>query len=145
MTAQLDALSAVPAPSTVRAGGPAGDTAWVPVCSYDDLLPERGAAALVGGRQVAVFRLADGDVVALGNRDPFSGANVMSRGIVGSRGDAPTVASPMYKQVFDLRTGACLDDPAVALPAYDVVVHHGVVRVSALPAVTVAGPAGAAP
>ena len=43
------------------------------------------------------------------NLDPYSGASVLSRGIVGSRQDAPTVASPMYKQVFDLRTGACLD------------------------------------
>ena len=79
------------------------------ICRYDDLLPERGVAALVRGRQVAVFRTYDGAVYALDNRDPFSGANVLSRGIVGSRGDVPTVASPMYKQVFDLRTGACLE------------------------------------
>ena len=41
--------------------------------------------------------------------DPFSGAYVMARGLVGTRGDAPTVASPMYKQIFDLRTGRCLE------------------------------------
>lgn len=82
---------------------------WVGVCRLDDLAPERGAAALVGGAQVALFRTFDDSVYAVQQRDPFSGAFVMSRGIVGTRGPAPTVASPMYKQVFDLRTGECLD------------------------------------
>ncbi len=44
----------------------------------------------------------------------------MSRGIVGSRGPVPTVASPLHKQVYDLRTGECLDVPGVALPVYPV-------------------------
>jgi nitrite reductase (NADH) small subunit len=92
------------------------------ICRYDELLPERGVAALVDGHQVALFRTHDGTVYALDNRDPFSGANVLSRGIVGSRGDIPTVASPMYKQVFDLRTGVCLDDPDVSVATYTVAV-----------------------
>jgi len=100
------------------------------VCRYDVLLPERGVAALVGHVQIALFRTHDGSVFALGNQDPFSGANVMSRGIVGSRGDVPTVASPMFKQVFDLRTGVCLDDPSVSLPVYDVQVVDGQVTVN---------------
>jgi nitrite reductase (NADH) small subunit len=100
------------------------------VCAYDALLPERGVAALVGEIQIALFRTYDGTVYALGNHDPFSGANVLSRGIVGSRGDIPTVASPMFKQVFDLRTGDCLDDPDVAVPAYPVQVVDGQVVVS---------------
>ena len=82
---------------------------WVEVCSLDDLPRERGAAALVGSHQVALFRTFDDVVYAVQQLDPYSGAHVMSRGIVGTRGEAPTVASPMYKQVFDLRTGACLD------------------------------------
>lgn len=81
----------------------------VRVCALADLLPERGAAALVDGVQVAVFRLLDDTVRVVGQRDPFSGANVMSRGIVGTRQGEPTVASPMYKQVFSLDTGRCLD------------------------------------
>ena len=95
------------------------------VCGYDVLLPERGVAALIGDVQIALFRTHDGSVFALGNHDPISGANVMSRGIVGSRGDVPTVASPMFKQAFDLRTGACLDDPSVSLPVYRVEVVDG--------------------
>lgn len=83
--------------------------AWIRVCRLEDLSPERGSAALVGGEQVALFRTHRDDVYAVQQLDPFSGAHVMSRGIVGTRGEVPTVASPMYKQVFDLRTGECLD------------------------------------
>lgn len=81
----------------------------VQVCQLDDLVPERGAAALIDGTQVAIFRLLDGTVRAVSQRDPFSGANVMSRGIVGTRQGEPTVAAPIYKQVFSLNTGVCLD------------------------------------
>ena len=93
---------------------------WVEVCHLDDLAADRGAAVLVGGRQVAVFRLGDGSLHALSNYDPFSGAYVLSRGIVGSRGDIPKVASPMYKQSFDLRTGECLDDPSISVDVFEV-------------------------
>lgn len=84
---------------------------WTRVCDYDDLTPGRGVAVLsAGGMQVAVFRDRAGELYAVDNRDPFSGAYVMSRGIVGNQGEVPTVASPMYKQVFDLRQGRCLDE-----------------------------------
>lgn len=99
---------------------PAPGASWTPVCRYADLEPERGVAALVDGAQVALFRLHDGTLAALDHRDPFSGANVVARGLVGTRGDIPTVASPMYKQVFDLRTGVCLDDPSVSLRVHAV-------------------------
>jgi nitrite reductase (NADH) small subunit len=90
------------------------------VCEVGLLEPERGVAALVEGRQIAVFRTFDGSLYAIDNRDPFSGAYVLSRGIVGTRGDAPTVASPMFKQVFDLRTGECLDDDRARVATYPV-------------------------
>jgi nitrite reductase (NADH) small subunit len=114
-----------------EATNPAGATlVWVAVCRYADLQVERGAAALVGGTQVAVFRLADGSVAAIGNQDPFSGANVLSRGLVGTKGDVVFVASPMYKQRFDLRTGDCLDDAAVAVPVHAARVEAGRVEVA---------------
>jgi nitrite reductase (NADH) small subunit len=107
--------------------------AWVAVCRVDDLQPERGAAALVAGVQVALFRLWDGAVHAVSHLDPYSGAHVMARGLVGSRGDAPTVASPMYKQVFDLRTGACLSADGPGLRVFGVRVVDGRVEVSVEP------------
>ncbi|GAA0342620.1 nitrite reductase small subunit NirD [Actinoallomurus spadix] len=93
---------------------------WTAVCDYDDLQPERGVCALVGDRQVAIFRTYEGALYALSGHDPFSGANVLAWGIVGTRAGLPTVASPMYKQVFDLTTGRCLDDPAVSVPTFRV-------------------------
>lgn len=104
---------------------------WTDVCAFDDLVPDRGVCALVEGRQVAVFRVAPLDeLYAVSNLDPFSGANVMSRGIVGSRGEVPKVASPMYKQSFDLRSGQGLDDPAVALEVFAVRERFGRVEVA---------------
>lgn len=102
---------------------------WIAVCDYADLLPERGVAALVTGHQVAVFRTFDGVLHAIDNRDPFSGAFVLSRGIVGSRGDVPTVASPIFKQVFDLRTGDCLTDPDVTVGVHEARCVDGVVEI----------------
>ena len=104
---------------------------WTRVCALDDVTPDRGVAALVDGEAVAVFRLSgDEEVVAVGNVDPFSGASVLSRGIVGSHGDVVTVASPVYKQRFDLRTGRCLDDPAVAIAVHGARVVDGWIEVA---------------
>ncbi|WP_307861744.1 nitrite reductase small subunit NirD [Nocardioides xinjiangensis] len=107
-----------------------------PVCALDAVPVEGGVAALVDGSAVAVFRSFDGAVFALSNLDPFSGASVLSRGIVGSRGDVPVVSSPMYKQAFDLRTGACLDDPSMSVTSYEVAVVDGVVHVGRARGVT---------
>lgn len=102
---------------------------WTSICGFDDLLPERGVAALVDGVQVAIFRDFDGRLYAIGNQDPYTGAFVLSRGIVGSRGTVVTVASPLHKQVFDLSTGACLDDNTIAVPVYPVRNRAGLVEV----------------
>ncbi|KOX09254.1 nitrite reductase small subunit NirD [Micromonospora profundi] len=101
---------------------------WTVVCPLDRLDPDRGVAALVDGVQVALFRTADG-LFAIDNRDPVSGAYVLSRGIVGSRAGVPTVASPLHKQVYDLRSGACLDLPGVAVTRHDARCRDGLVEV----------------
>ncbi len=105
---------------------------WTPVCRRDQLEPERGVAALVGGEQVALFLTYDGGLHAVANQDPFTGAFVLSRGIVGTRDDIPTVTSPLHKQVFDLRTGACLDDPSASVPVYGVRSRDGIIEVETL-------------
>jgi nitrite reductase (NADH) small subunit len=93
--------------------------AWTVACAYDFLIPNRGVGVLLpDGAQAALFRLDDGSLRAVGNIDPFSGAAVMSRGIVGDRGGRPIVQSPIKKQAFALDDGVCLDDPEVALPVY---------------------------
>jgi nitrite reductase (NADH) small subunit len=107
---------------------------WEPVCDYADLTPERGVAALIDGEQIALFRLADGTLRAVGHRDPVTGAYVLARGIVGSRGPSPTITSPMLKHTFDLDTGRSVDDPTVGLPTYPVRIADGIVHVAARPA-----------
>nr|WP_221798498.1 nitrite reductase small subunit NirD [Oceanobacter mangrovi] len=99
---------------------------WTRVCAVDDIAPDTGVCALYHGEQVALFRLSgQNDVFAISNHDPFGNANVLSRGIVGSRGDRLFVASPLYKQHFDLLTGECFEDPLVRLKTWSVRVEEG--------------------
>jgi len=94
-------------------------TVWTPACAYDRLMPCRGVGVLLpDGAQAALFRLDDGALHAVGNIDPFSGAAVMSRGIVGDRGGRAAVQSPIKKHAFALDDGTCLDTPGVALAVY---------------------------
>lgn len=102
---------------------------WHAVCRLEQVPVERGVCALVDDQQVALFRTPDATLFALGNQDPFSGAMVLSRGIVGDRAGEPTVTSPMYKQAFSLRTGNCLDDPNMSVPAFPVRVREGALEV----------------
>ena len=104
----------------VRSGG-----RWHTLCELGLLLPGRGVAGLLpDGRQVAVFRDRRGEVYAVDNRDPFTGAQVLSRGLLGSAGEVLFVASPLLKQRFDLRTGVCLDDKSVRVAVHPVRVEH---------------------
>lgn len=106
---------------------------WIDVCNASAIPVETGVCAHVGRDQVAVFRLHDGRLLAVGNEDPFSGAAVLSRGIVGDSHGVPKVSSPLYKQAFDLRSGVCLDDPTVRIPVYPVRTVGETVQVQACP------------
>lgn len=106
-----------------------GTDEWQPVCKLAELEVDRGATALVHGQALAIFRLEDGAVFVLGNHDPFSRTSSLAKGIVARRDDVPFVGSPVHGNRFDLRTGQCLDDLHVAVPAYDVKVVDGLVLV----------------
>ncbi|MCS6710878.1 nitrite reductase (NAD(P)H) small subunit [Brachybacterium sp. EF45031] len=94
-------------------------TEMIAICPLSALSVDRGAAALLpDGTQIGVFLLEDGSVHAIQQRDPYSGANILSRGLVGThevRADdgtvetVRTIASPMYKQVWNLDTGEVID------------------------------------
>ncbi|MGQ0430826.1 MAG: nitrite reductase small subunit NirD [Microthrixaceae bacterium] len=103
---------------------------WEAVCAVNDLIPDRGVAAMVDGAQVAVFLLTGGEVLAIDNLDPFSGASVLSRGIVGDLAGEPTVASPVYKQRFNLRSGRCIDDDTVWVSTWVARVAGGCIEVA---------------
>ncbi|AFY37437.1 assimilatory nitrite reductase (NAD(P)H) small subunit [[Leptolyngbya] sp. PCC 7376] len=105
---------------------------WMTVCTVTDIFPNTGVCALVEGQQVAIFRVqtnGEDKVFALSNYDPFSKANVLSRGILGDRQGVIKVASPIYKQNFNLATGECLDDESVSVPSYPVQIVDGNVQI----------------
>jgi nitrite reductase (NADH) small subunit len=106
---------------------------WTAVCSLDQIVPNTGVCALLGGEQVAVFHVADSEqrVFAIGNFDPNSGAAVLSRGLVGNLGERIVVASPIYKHHFDLQTGECLEAPENSVPSYPIRIEDGKVWVGA--------------
>lgn len=101
---------------------------WTSVCALDRLEPLWGEAALIDGVQVALVLLPDGRLYAVSNQDPATGSFVMSRGIVGSRGTRPTLASPLHKQVYDLETGECFT-AGYSLRTFPVRVDAGTVQV----------------
>lgn len=119
----------------------------VEICSADSLPLERGAAALLpDGTQIGVFLLEDGSVHAIQQRDPYSGTNILSRGLVGSHlvpgeGDepgtiVPTIASPMFKQAWNLSTGEVLDSGGgekKPISVFDAEIRDGKVYVSSSP------------
>jgi nitrite reductase (NADH) small subunit len=95
----------------------------------DDLEPAWGEAALVAGRQIALFRTGRGEVFAVAHEDPATGAFVMARGILGSRGTRPTIASPLHKEVYDLETGECFSTPGLSLATYSTRISDGFVEI----------------
>ncbi|MES2683343.1 MAG: nitrite reductase small subunit NirD [Pseudomonadota bacterium] len=109
---------------------------WTQVCALADIIPNAGVCAKVGEAQVAVFRLVspqgvEEGVFALGNFEPKSKANVLSRGLVGDVGGVSVVASPVYKNHYALTTGVCLEEEAFSVPVYAVRVVEGLVIVGA--------------
>lgn len=102
---------------------------WITVCNESDLTADTGLCALLEGEQVAIFKPAlSEELYALSNFDPFGKANVMSRGILGSIGEKLVVASPLYKQHFNLETGECLEDDSASLKTYQVRIEAGQVQ-----------------
>lgn len=106
-----------------------GEVQWHRVCRVDALEQAWGEAALIGDRQLALFRLSDTEFHAVDQSDPATGAQVMSRGIVGTKGVLTTIASPLHKEVYVLETGECLTNPELTLPTYPVRLEGGYLAV----------------
>lgn len=105
---------------------------WSSVCSFDDVLPDSGVAALVDGRQIAIFKVRDA-VYALDNYDPHSEANVLARGLLGDLNGEPVVASPVYKHHFNLATGRCVEDADYSVRAWPTRLSDGKIWIKMQP------------
>lgn len=104
---------------------------WVDVCSTNDLQHDSGICALVEAKQVAIFYMPkDNALYAINNYDPFSHAQVLSRGLIGDIEGNVMVSSPIYKQHFNLATGQCLEEESVYVDTYQIRVINGRVEVS---------------
>ena len=107
-------------------------TDWQEICALDKLESERGVAALLDGRPIAIFRIttSSGDeVYAVDHVDPRTQSPTMARGLVGSAKDEPIVISPLLKDRFSLITGKCLNDEQLALRTYEAGIENGCVYV----------------
>ena len=105
---------------------------WKDICHIEDILPNSGRCALHEGEQIAIFRVSrsgNDALYAVGNYDPLSGANVISRGIVGSQGERVVVSSPIYKQHFCLATGRCVEED-VSLKTWQVRLNGDTVQLA---------------
>jgi nitrite reductase (NADH) small subunit len=93
------------------------------ICSKEDLIANSGICILFGDAQIAVFYLPkeNPSVYGISNWDPIGKANVLSRGIVGDLGGKLVVASPLYKQHFNLVSGQCLEQEELAVRTFELV------------------------
>ena len=98
---------------------------WIDVCALDELQPDSGVCALVAGKQVALFYITKTQqVYALANFDPIGKANVLSRGMIGDLAGEPMVASPLYKQHYNLKTGDCVEYADIKVENYPVQIQN---------------------
>ena len=98
------------------------NTEWKALCKKSDLIPNSGVAALHEEQQIALFYVPgyETEVFAISNSDPFSGSNVLARGLIGDLKGELMVASPLYKQHFSLKSGTCMEDAEVSVPVWPV-------------------------
>ena len=109
-------------------------SSWTDICHSDEILPNIGRCALYEGEQVAIFKVDHGEgesLFAVSNFCPFSQANTLSRGIVGCLSEVLVVASPLYKQHFELSTGKCIEDNSVSIKTYKVRVDGEFIQLAA--------------
>ncbi len=108
------------------------EKSWIQVCFEDDLMNDTGVCAKVNNQQIAIFKSSRlNQLFAISNYDPIGEANVLSRGIIGSLGEQVVVASPLYKEHYDLRTGNCVEKPEYSVTVYPVKIENGVVQIQA--------------
>lgn len=104
---------------------------WESICAADLIPINAGAAALIDGVQIAIFRVGS-EIFAIDNYDPIGDANVLARGIVCDIKGELCVASPLYKQHFSLRSGQCLEDENVRVNTYGVRISGGQIEIERL-------------
>ena len=81
---------------------------WIQVAKTNDVTTNGGGCVLLGGVQIALFKLQTGgglEWYAVQNLCPHDRRQVLSRGLTGDAKGEPKVACPLHKNAFSLRTG----------------------------------------
>ena len=115
------------------------DARWVRITNADRIPLREGRAAVVGGREIAIFNLGDG-FVAVDNRCPHQGGP-LADGIVANG----AIVCPLHAWKISLHTGAVERPSGVGdcVRSYPARVEAGVVLVE-LPARVMVGDTGQA-
>jgi nitrite reductase (NADH) small subunit len=105
---------------------PPGSTGGAPqrAGSLAQLQANGRLAPMVGGRKIALF-FVDGAVIATSGRCPHARGPIHEGEVSGS-----TLTCPWHGYNFDLRTGACEDDPDLNLERFAVDVQGDDILVS---------------
>lgn len=106
---------------------------WHDICAESELVDNSGICALIEDQQIAIFTLVtqgSRQLYAVSNWDPIGKANVIYRGIIGSVGETPVVASPLYKEHYSLETGLCIEKDEVSLQTFEIQLRDGRILVA---------------
>ena len=107
---------------------------WIDICALTEIPRNTGVCAEHQGKQVAVFHIlasrnnAQSLIKAVSNFDPFSKANVLSRGLITETENRYCIASPLLKQQFCLDSGVCKQDENIFIDTYESRIHNGFVQ-----------------
>ncbi|PTQ99206.1 assimilatory nitrite reductase (NAD(P)H) small subunit [Mucilaginibacter yixingensis] len=105
---------------------------WTLACYSDDIPENGGACVKLGDEQIAVFNFnRRGEWYATQNLCPHKQQMVLSRGMIGSSGEAcePKVACPFHKKTFSLLSGECLSGEDYQIKTYPIKVEDGKVYI----------------
>jgi len=95
--------------------------AWRKVASKDDLKSDEGFPVQIDGCRIGLY-LVDGEVFAIGDNCPHQAGVLLSEGWF----EEGVIECPMHQSRFDVRTGNCLNPPALEdVPRFEIRVEGG--------------------
>ena len=95
---------------------------WIDLCALTDLPVEGGHYLVHDGRTLAIWRLDDATVRVMDDACPHAGGSLSAGYLDGPSG---CVVCPWHAWPFDVHTGLCPDNPALAVTTYPCRVKTG--------------------
>jgi nitrite reductase (NADH) small subunit len=106
---------------------------WVHACNVADVPENGGVCVKYNEEQIALFHFTRlNEWFATQNLCPHRQQMVLSRGMIGTKGEEPKVACPFHKKTFSLKTGECLSGDECGIKTYHVKVENSRVFIGIL-------------